>query len=189
MKVTGHVLALSWSPEFCRTRKTDPAHRMQCGRQMGEFGFILHGLWPQGKGGRWPQWCRRVGALPEKIVRSNLCSTPSPKLLQHEWAKHGSCLTRGPQSYFTAGRIMFQAIEFPDMDRLSRSRPSARVVKQAFAAANPGLNADMMRLKVNSRGWLQEVRLCLNLRFRPTRCDDRGGVLPDAQEVKIWRGD
>src|SRR3546814_7442293 len=33
--VTGYLLALSWSPEFCRTRTESKRHRLQCSGEMG----------------------------------------------------------------------------------------------------------------------------------------------------------
>src|SRR3546814_14299066 len=62
--VTGYLLALSWSPEFCRTRTESKRHRLQCSGEMGRFGFVLHGLWPDAAGRRDPRWCRPV-PLPE----------------------------------------------------------------------------------------------------------------------------
>ena len=48
--VTGYTLALSWSPEFCRTRKDSRRDKTQCSGDDGSFGFILHGLWPDTRG-------------------------------------------------------------------------------------------------------------------------------------------
>ncbi|HEY6965418.1 MAG TPA: hypothetical protein VI407_09380, partial [Erythrobacter sp.] len=53
--ITGYTLALSWSPEFCRTRADDPAHAVQCSGENGSFGLVVHGLWPESAKG-WPQW-------------------------------------------------------------------------------------------------------------------------------------
>jgi len=55
--VTGYTLALSWSPEHCRGREKQPGDAMQCSGRNGRFGLVLHGLWPEGGNGRWPQWC------------------------------------------------------------------------------------------------------------------------------------
>lgn len=57
MPVTAYTLALSWSPEYCRGRENRPADHFQCSGRNGRFGLVLHGLWPEGGEGRWPQWC------------------------------------------------------------------------------------------------------------------------------------
>lgn len=190
--VTDYILALSWSPEFCRTRGRDPAHRLQCGGiangGAGRFGFILHGLWPETRGPRWPQWCRPVSALPRRLVREHLCTTPSVRLIQHEWAKHGSCMTRDPGRYLRAGTILYRAVRYPDMDALSRRDLTVGQFTRAFAAANRGVSADMLRVGINDRGWLTEVRICLGANFRPIRCGaSRRGARTSAR-VRIWRG-
>ncbi|QLC24672.1 ribonuclease T [Parasphingopyxis algicola] len=190
--VTNHLLALSWSPEFCRTRGRDPAHRLQCGGiadgGAGQFGFILHGLWPETNGPRWPQWCRPVPALSRATVREHLCTTPSVRLIQREWAKHGSCMTRDPRRYLRAGSILYRAVRYPDMNTLSRRNLTVRQFAQAFAAANRGVSPDMVSVQSNGRGWLTEVRICLGRDFRPRRCPRwQRGARPN-ERLRIWRG-
>lgn len=186
--VTGYLLALSWSPEFCRTRMESSRHQMQCSGRMGRFGFILHGLWPDGKGKRDPQWCRPVRIPDAQTIRANLCMTPSADLLAHEWAKHGSCGFTSASRYFRAASIMFHAVRFPDMNALSRREPKTGDVRRAFASANPGLAADAIAVIANRRQWLQEVRLCLGRDFHPRACppEDRG--VADGVPLRIWRG-
>ncbi|OYX62413.1 MAG: hypothetical protein B7Y89_09295 [Novosphingobium sp. 32-60-15] len=184
---TGYTLALSWSPEFCRTRKADPAHATQCSGSMGRFGFVLHGLWPDGKGGAYPQWCPVRRAPDAATLRRNLCTTPSADLLMHEWAKHGSCMTKDPAAYFDQGRVLFQAMQFPDMARLSRQPGlDAGMVRQALVIANPRLKPDMVKLLLNRSGWLREVHVCHSRAMKPVRCPTGNGP-PDSVPVKIWR--
>ncbi len=193
--VASYILALSWSPEYCRARGRDPDMALQCDGKIGDFGFILHGLWPEAKGPDYPQWCRKADLLPRKVVADNICMTPSVQLLQHEWAKHGTCMARRPETYFAAAKLLFEAIDFPDMDRLSRQggKPgeaplNAAGLAAAFASFNEGLPANAIRVKTNERGWLQEVRICLDKKFRPQACPGFVRGAPDKAEVKIWRG-
>ncbi|WP_109355349.1 ribonuclease T [Sphingorhabdus sp. EL138] len=186
--VSGYTLAMSWSPEFCRLRKDDRRHKSQCSGDDGSFGFILHGLWPDAQGASYPQWCRATKALPPAIVKRNYCMMPSPRLMARQWSKHGTCMANRPETYFRISRIMFGAVEFPNMDRLSRKPLTAGALRDAFAAANDGLKADMIRLKVNRRGWLEEVRICLGKSFRPQRCPRSMRGLKDNRSIKIWRG-
>lgn len=183
-QVTGHILALSWSPQFCKTH-SGPRFASQCGSQ--SFGFILHGLWPDGAGSANPQWCKLVGTVPADVARKSFCATPSVDLQQHEWAKHGSCVAEDAATYFRNGTTLFAAIQQPDMDRLSRARPSVGEFTTAFIAANRGLRADMIRVTIGKGGWLEEVRLCLDKSYHAVRCPrDIGGANPRTA-LKIWR--
>ena len=183
--IAGYTLALSWSPEFCRAHRDDPQSALQCGGRMGRFGFILHGLWPEGEPGRWPQWCSGKQPAPETL-RRNLCLTPSPGLLAHEWAKHGSCMARTPEGYFRAGSALMRSVHLPDMVRLSRLQGlTAGDLRTALVEATPFLRPETIRVKANARGWLQEVHLCYGRDFLPATCADRGAA--DSDSLKIWR--
>ncbi len=186
--ISGYTLAMSWSPEFCRLRQDDRRHKGQCSGDDGSFGFILHGLWPDAQGTSYPRWCRATRALPSAVVKRNFCMMPTPRLMARQWAKHGSCMAQRPETYFRISRIMFDAVEFPNMDRLSRKPLTAGALRNSFAAANDGLGPEMIRLKINRRGWLEEVRLCLGKSFRPQRCPRTMQKVKDDRPVKIWRG-
>ena len=191
--IDGYVIALSWSREYCRGRERDPAMRFQCSGDIGDFGFVLHGLWPEAKGPDYPQYCRNVGVLSRKVVTDNICMTPSPQLIQHEWAKHGTCMAKTPEAYFGAAKLLFGAVQFPDMDRLSRQVErgtplTAGWLAAAFAELNDGLPANAVKVKTNNKGWLQEIRICLGKDLKPRRCPTVVQGLSDKAAVKVWRG-
>lgn len=193
MPIAGYTLALSWSPEFCRGRERNPEERLQCSGAMGRFGFVLHGLWPEGTRG-YPQYCRHVPPPPPAVVRGQLCRTPDVALIAHEWAKHGSCMARRPEGYFRVANILADSLRYPAMERLSRdgeTQPgslTAGKLRAAFAAANPGRPANSFGLRLSERGWLREVLVCMDRRFRPKRCPAAQAGVRDATTVKIWRG-
>jgi len=81
LPILGYTLALSWSPEYCRNDR-DP-QSVQCSGRYGRFGFIVHGLWPDGDG-QSPQWCEAKSMPTPDTVRRNPCMTPSTYLLAHE---------------------------------------------------------------------------------------------------------
>ncbi len=187
--VAGYTLALSWSPEYCRARGASAQDATQCSGRNGRFGFVVHGLWPEGRTGAAPQWCAARQSPAPETLRQNLCMTPSPRLMAHEWAKHGSCMTRSPESYFKVTRVLWNSLRLPDLDRLSRQQGlNARAVRQAFADANPAWQPGHVGLVVNERGWLEELRLCYGKDFMPLPCGAAQFGPADGAVVKIWRG-
>ena len=185
---TGYTLALSWSPEFCKPRENSPSHRVQCSGSNGRFGMVVHGLWPQGQR-TWPQWCRQQNKLTPAQLRKAMCMMPNARLVARQWAKHGSCMTKKPETYFGVTRILWESLRIPEYDRISREDTlTAGRIRRAFADANPGIPAGAVGVKLNGRGWLQELRICYSKRFRPTRCDDRRFGAKDTARAKIWRG-
>ena len=186
--IAGYSLALSWSPEFCRGRERSPQDRLQCSGAAGRFGFVVHGLWPEGAGNS-PQWCRAVPPPSPAVVRGQLCRTPVVQLLAHEWAKHGSCMAHDAAGYFRVSNILSDLLRYPAMATLSRDPAmTAGKLREALAAANPGRAANSFGLLLNERGWLREIRACLDRRFRSTRCPARQYGPRDATGLKIWRG-
>lgn len=188
MPITGYTLALSWSPEFCRLRKADRGQTRQCSGREGRFGFVLHGLWPDGARG-WQQWCATRARPAPRTVTRQLCRSPSARLVARQWAKHGACMTRRPDTYYRVSNILFDSLRWPDFDRLSRKPDlTAGDVRDWFVAANRGWRPDAVGVKLNERGWLEELRLCYDRRFMPARCDRGRFGSADGAAVKIWRG-
>jgi ribonuclease T2 len=185
--VAGYTLALSWSPQFCRSHPDDG----QCDRRNGDFGFILHGLWPEGTGSNYPQWCAASPApIPEAVARDQFCTQPSAKLMAHEWAKHGTCATSSPADYFAASRKLFDSVRFPDMNALSRRPLDVGGFKRLMSAANPRIMPSAITVSSDRKGdWLREVRICLSKAMLPEPCPrGRSGGAPDGAALKIWRG-
>ncbi len=186
LPVTGHVLALSWSPQFCKSRLDDDDHDGQC-QARPAFGFILHGLWPDAQGSQNPQYCRRVDAPPREVIRQTYCATPSVDLIVHEWAKHGSCIARDAAGYFRSATAAFESITPPDMMALSLQSRTVEEVTSAFTARNPDLPRSAVRITVSKLGWLEEVRICLGVDMKPRACPrDIGGAGP-TKRLRIWR--
>jgi ribonuclease T2 len=186
--ITGYTLALSWSPEFCRTRADDPAHAVQCSGGNGSFGLIVHGLWPEGTKG-WPQWCEARRALTPADIRGSMCLMPSERLVARQWAKHGSCMVKRPASYLKIIAVLRSGLRLPEYDRISREENlTAGRIRAAFADANPGWSEDAIGIELTPRGWLEEIRLCYSKRFRPAPCPASRRGAKDSAVAKIWRG-
>ena len=116
-----------------------------------------------------------------------MCSTPSEQLIQHEWAKHGTCMAESPSHYFAKSTRLYRALRYPDMAALSSGPLTVGRFKAAFATANPAIPADAVRVTLSRDGWLDEIWLCLDRRFRYTRCRAGTGGAPDAARFQIWR--
>lgn len=190
MPVAGYTLAVSWSPEFCRGGKAarDPGN-YQCNGQIGRFGFVLHGLWPEGSNGRFPQWCAMTPRPTQQDYRAGLCMTPVPWLIEHEWAKHGSCMAKSPAAYLKVAGILWNSLRLPDADKLSRQDSlTAGDLRRAFVALNPDFPLRAVGLRTSNGGWLREVHLCYGKNFMPKACDARALGPRDNVPLKIWRG-
>jgi len=187
--IGGYTLAISWAPEYCQNNGREPGARLECGGG-NRFGFTLHGLWPDGIGKAWPQYCKAAALLPQPVIAAHLCANPSVQLTQHEWAKHGTCTADSPAQFLARSRQLYARLSYPDMDALSRRRDlTVGAFAAALAEANPGLDPDMMRINVNRRGWLTEVWLCLDTQYRYRRCPAFESGAAAGTRLKIWRGD
>ena len=160
-----YLLTLSWSPAYCIVHPEDGA---QC-RGRG-FGFVLHGLWPQFDSGGYPQSCGDP-RLPADAAALGARIFPSPKLVQHEWERHGTCSGLGPVGYFQAADRALAVVRIPSLleaPRADLSLTSAQVVV-AFHSANPALPGNAVQVSC-SRGELSEVRVCLTRNLQPRDC-------------------
>ncbi len=151
---------------MCATRGI-ARDRFQCAGENGRFGWVLHGLWPETDTSGYPQWCRPAKIVPQPVLKRHMCMTPSAQLLQHEWAKHGTCMSPHPAAYFRSAELLFRAVRFPDMAALAAKPQTAGSIRRAFAAANRGVSEPMIAVAIDRQGWLDEVRLCLGPRMRP----------------------
>lgn len=186
--IGGYTLAVRWAPQYCHANARRPDAKFECASG-NRFGFTLHGLWPDGVGKTWPQYCRAATLLPKPVIAQHLCANPSVQLTQHEWAKHGTCTSDSPAAFLARSRNLYARLRYPDMNALSRRKAlTAGQFAAAVAHANPGLRADMMRVTANRQGWLEEVWVCLDKGYRYRRCPSfQGGLKPTAR-LKIWRG-
>lgn len=157
-----YVLALSWSPTFCDSEAAG-RNREQCGEDK-EFGWVVHGLWPQNDKG-WPENCptSEGSRVPERIGRTVMDIMPSMGLIGHQWRKHGSCSSLSMSDYFKLVRQAYDSIRIPaelsNVDRESRTSPQA--VEAAFIRSNPGLARSAVAVTCD-RERVDEVRICLD---------------------------
>lgn len=163
-----YLLALSWSPAFCQSQKRNnkgkvPQHlKFQCdGTQ--QFGWVIHGLWPQSGKARaideHPRYCQ--GDLPmvaENTIRKYLPESPGATLLQGEWEKHGACAFNRAEEYFEKQKTLFNALNLPNF-----ATPKADLFKW-LKAHNPQLN------NVYLGSGKDELYICYDKQWQPMDC-------------------
>lgn len=180
LPIGSYTLSLIWMPQQCASGHDIDCrlYRQSLAHGGRRDGFALHGLWPDGEGKAWPQYCRPAAQLPATLIADHVCATPSPQLLQHEWAKHGTCMDGyDPERYFALSTRLAAAVRMPRLARLARRPQTAASLGRAIAAANRGMTGDMMRFYLDGNGWLQEVWFCFDTAFKPEVCPaTRGGA-------------
>jgi ribonuclease T2 len=165
-----YVMSLSWSPGFCATA-AGRNDAVQCGPGR-RFAFVLHGLWPQYERGGWPRNCSSE-AMDETLVNSMLNIMPSPKLVAHEWEKHGTCSGLSSKDYFAKSAQAFQGIRIPPRYKAPQQQitVSPDELRRDFAAANPKFGDRGIVVLCSGNGrYLQEVRACLTKELEARPC-------------------
>src|ERR671929_170002 len=109
-----YVLSLSWSPSYCEAadeRGGNRAPQQQCGER--PYAFVVHGLWPQYEKG-FPEYCQvPAPRLDRNIVSSMLDVMPAPRLIFHQWDRHGTCSGLSPRAYFDTIRKARAQVKIP----------------------------------------------------------------------------
>ena len=169
-----YVLSLSWSPSYCeasaergRIRSSD----MQCGGR--PFAFVVHGLWPQYERG-FPEYCKvPAPRLNRAIVGAMLDLMPSPRLVYHEWDKHGTCSGLSASAYFETVRKARAAVKIPEtyLDHDKPTIVSPGEVTAAFLRANPALTHEQIAVTCDSKR-VREVRICMSKEFTFHNCPE-----------------
>jgi ribonuclease T2 len=176
-----YLLALFWSPEACRAGIPESDKKIQC--ETNSFGFTVHGLWPNGPDRVHPRYCKPSPPMSPATVKANLCMTPSPWLLQHEWQAHGTCQWDSPETYFKKARETRKGLKVPDLDAGVDGIMTAGEVRDAFIKRNRGLARDGLNVRVKD-GRLTEVWVCMDMRFKWAACRGGNGP-PDMMVVRV----
>lgn len=159
------LLSLSWSPSYCLMHSDD---RAQCSKG---YGFVLHGLWPQNSNGGYPENCATDASLSSAAQSRGAGLFPSPRLMQHEWLRHGTCSGLDALAYFDTADRALAAVKIPaafDAPRTNQSM-DARDIVAAFRAVNADIPDNGIVVACN-RAELSEVRVCLSKSLQPIEC-------------------
>lgn len=164
-----YVLALSWSPNWCAIegdRKGSP----QCDADE-DHGWVLHGLWPQFHRG-WPSFCRTPHRNPSRSMTRDMADIMGTSgLAWYQWKKHGVCSGLSAADYYALSREAYGSVTRPAVFRKLKNpvKLPAKVVEEAFLAANPEWEPDMLTITCK-QGRIQEARLCLSKDLTPVPC-------------------
>lgn len=168
-----YALVLSWSPSFCLSGGGSHSGDPQCGTSR-PYAFVLHGLWPQFDV-RWPEDCD-VGndptTVPDNLAQSMLDIMPSDKLVQHEYAKHGTCSGLDMGAYFLMARRLFTSINVPPkyVNLTSEIQEPLDGLRSDLLAANPQFKPGMIAVDCDKHGRLVEIHFCYSKTGEPQNC-------------------
>ncbi len=166
-----YVLSLSWSANWCAL-EGDERGSPQCDAA-ADFGWILHGLWPQYERG-YPANCATSERPPSRSDTGAMADIMGTSgLAWHQWRKHGVCSGLSADDYFALSREAYGRVTRPDVFRqLTRdvTLPAA-LIEEAFMRDNPGMQADHITITCKS-GHIQEARICLTRDLELRRCGD-----------------
>lgn len=161
-----YAMVYTWSDNYCRNpRKVNNKDKqagqvdyLQCGSDT-KFGYVLHGLWPQGakqkkRGEKYPRACEGdQPKIPRNILNQYLCMTPSVWLLQHEYEYHGTCMhdesLETPKAYFDTALKLHNTLNLP-IKQLPHNQKSI----QWWLDNNPQLTQSAIQYRSRSKEWL-----------------------------------
>jgi ribonuclease T2 len=164
-----YVMSLSWSPNFCAI-EGDAKGAEQCGPAM-DFGWVLHGLWPQKERG-WPSYCNTTEPNPTRRETDRMADIMgSSGLAWYQWKKHGRCSGLSAAAYFDLSREAFESVSRPAVLRKLEDRVAlpASVIEDAWLEANPDLKPDMVTVTCRD-GRIMETRICFSKSLVPRYC-------------------
>lgn len=177
-----YQFTLSWAPEFCATQGANRSSS-ECDPRK-HYGLVVHGLWPQNNDGSWPSDCQNPSPVSNEIVREMLPIMPARGLIQHEWAKHGTCSGLAVQDYFSHVQQLYKKIKVPQQFQQPKQEMDLdpRKIEQSFTDANA---APQGAFRVSCRnGDLVEIDICVTKDFQYRACGKGSGKC-NAPTVKV----
>ena len=164
-----YVLALSWTPTWCAL-EGDARGSEQCDASK-DFGWTLHGLWPQFHQG-WPSYCNTIERQPSRSMTNGMSDIMGTSgLAWHQWKKHGTCSGLSARDYYALSREAYGKINRPALFRKLKEpvKVPAKVIEKAFLNENPSLKANTLTITCK-QGRIQEARVCFSKALDPVPC-------------------
>lgn len=186
-----YAMVMSWSPSYCAGLQRG-GYDPQCHARDGKrYSFVLHGLWPQHERG-WPQDCPTQSRpfVPQPVIDGMLDIMPSPRLVIHEYRKHGTCSGLTPEDYFKVSRQLFAKVKVPP--RYERPNQAITVspaeLIRDFVSVNPELKAENLAVACGGPGnRLREIRVCFSREgsYRPCGRNEDARKLCSADKLYL----
>jgi ribonuclease T2 len=163
-----YLLTLSWAPEFCATNSAGRTSA-ECDPKK-HMGLVVHGLWPQYNTGKWPESCSTTPPVASATVDHMMPIMPGQSLIQHEWAKHGTCSGMTTQDYFAAIEKLYTGLNVPDEFKKTpdSTRASPGDIEAKFASANKA-SKDAFRVSCPQNDF-SAVEICVSKDLRYQAC-------------------
>jgi len=173
-----YLLSLSWAPTYCAEHATDKSSECKTGNHTA---FVLHGLWPSVNQGKQPMSCGPAKPVPARVVQHMLQYFPTKGLIQHEWAKHGTCSSFSSADYFGQVERAFKSVQVPERYRTLTQNQQLKVsdIEQDFAQANSA-PAGAFRVSCHA-GELVGLDACLDKDLKFQACPKTANECPSSQ--------
>ena len=166
-----YVLSLYWLPTLClEAPGDDVCHGAR------HDGFVVHGLLPSRTFGS-PVNCPSDAVISNSLVDQMKDLLGTRKLVEREWAAHGSCSGLSPDQFFVTLRKAYQSVTIPPLSAFGgTSQTTAHDMIKAFTRRDPGLFPQAVSVTCSGNPpRLQEVRICLSKNLASDYC--RGEII------------
>ena len=161
-----YVLSLYWLPTLC----LESPQADEC-RGSDHRGFVVRGLWPVSDANS-PINCGGGDTLSDSLVESLRDLMPTRRLVEREWAAHGTCTGEAPDRFFSLLRQAFGSVNLPTL--LSGGGNGIETIQQitkGFTNRDPGLPAQAVVITCSDNpARLREVRICLSKNLASSYC-------------------
>ena len=174
-----YVLSLSWSPSWCAL-EGDARQSPQCDASE-DFGWILHGLWPQYERG-YPADCQTAMRPPSRSDTAAMADIMGTSgLAWHQWRKHGVCTGLTSDDYYTLSRDAYSRITRPAVLRnLDREVTlPASLIEEAFLRDNhlfAAVNDKVAPLIVNAFAQITQIGVIFITQYAKQTPEHNGHV-------------
>ena len=168
VKTDFFLLAYSHAPSYCesmeRIGRIDDVP-FEC-KSPNKFGWVIHGLWGEsksayinGENDKHPRFCQGdLAPLGLDKIKPYLCMSPSTRLLQGEWEKHGACDFNSVDEYFSKTKQLFEKFLVPPVEL------KAKAAMQWMKDTNPALGDKRLYL------YGDEFGICYSTDFEVMSC-------------------